>query len=76
MRVQSKRYQALARKRRERERCLAELANRILGKGTTVKTEKLSYKAWQRRYGKSTKVRSPAGFVNVLRNKITAGGTN
>jgi putative transposase len=61
MRVRSKRYQALARKRRERERCLAaerkrshgELANRILGNGTTVKTEKLSYKAWQRqRYGK------------------------
>ena len=83
MRVRSKRYQALARKRRERERCLAaerkrshgELANRILGKGATVKTEKLSYKAWQRqRYGKSTKVRSPAAFVNVLRNKITAAG--
>jgi putative transposase len=79
MRVRSKRYQA--RKRRERERCLAaerrrshgELANRILGNGTTVKTEKLSYKAWQRqRYGKSTKVRSPAAFVNVLRNKIRA----
>jgi hypothetical protein len=71
--------QALARKRRERERCLAaerkrshgELANRILGNGTTVKTEKLSYKAWQR-YGKSTKVRSPAAFVNVVRNKIRA----
>jgi putative transposase len=72
-----------AHKRRERERCLAaermrshgELANRILGNGTTVKTEKLSYKAWQRqRYGKSTKVRSPAAFVNVLRNKISAAG--
>jgi putative transposase len=67
MRVRSKRYQALTLKRRERERRLAaerkrshgELANRILGQGTTVKTEKLSYKAWQRqRYGKSRKVRA------------------
>jgi putative transposase len=53
MRVRSKRYQALTLKRREHERRLAaerkrshgELANRILGQGTTVKTEKLSYKA-------------------------------
>jgi putative transposase len=50
MRVRSKRYQALTLKRRERERRLAaehkrshgELANRILGQGTTVKTEKLA----------------------------------
>jgi hypothetical protein len=82
MRVRSKRYQALARKRRERERCLAcerkrrhaELANRILGQGTTVKTKKLSYKAWQRQYGKSTKVCAASGFVSILRNKLVAAG--
>ena len=49
MRVRSKRYSALASKRRERERRLAcerkrshgELANRILGQGTTVNREAL-----------------------------------
>jgi putative transposase len=62
-------------KRRERERRLAaerkrshgELANRILGQGTTVKTEKLSYNAWQRqRYGKS--------LVRMLERKAATGG--
>jgi putative transposase len=84
MRVRSKRYQALTLKRRERERRLAaerkrshgELANRILGQGTTVKTEKLSYKAWQRqRYGKSLKVPAPGRFVRMReRNAATGGG--
>jgi putative transposase len=78
MRVRSKRYQALTLNRRERERRLAaerkrshgELAKRILGQGTTVKTEKLSYKAWQRqRYGKSLKVRAPGMFVRMLERK-------
>jgi hypothetical protein len=32
----------------ERERSHGELANRISRSGATVKTEKLSYKAWQR----------------------------
>jgi putative transposase len=59
-RNRSNRYLALAAKRRdrdrrlaaERRRCHGELANRILGKGATVKTEKLSYRAWQRQYPK------------------------
>ena len=80
MRVRSKRYSALASKRRARERRLAcerkrshgELANRILGQGTTVKIEKLSYRSWQRQYGKSTKVRAAGTFFNVVRNKLTA----
>jgi putative transposase len=83
MRVRSKRYQALTLKRRERERRLAaepkrshgELANRILGQGATVKTEKLSYKAWQRqRYGKSLMVRAPGMFVRMLERKAATGG--
>jgi putative transposase len=80
MRVRSKRYRVLARKRRERERCLAAerkrcgaLANRILGQGATVKTEKLSYRAWQRqRYGKSIKLRAAGAFVRMLERKATA----
>lgn len=82
MRVRSKRYQALACKRRERERRLAaerrrahgELANRIAGQGTTVKTEKLSYRSFQKNFGKSAKVRAPGMFVGILRNKLAAAG--
>jgi len=63
--------------RRERERRLAcerkrshgELAS-ILGQGTTVKIEKLSYRSWQRQYGKSAKVRAAGTFVNIVRNKL------
>jgi putative transposase len=76
----SKRYLKLASRRRERERRLAaerkrahgELANRIVGQGTTVKTEKLSYKAWQRQYGRSAKVRGAGMFVGILHNKLKA----
>jgi putative transposase len=79
----SRRYQVLALKRRERERRLAserkrahgELANRVLGHGVTVHTEKLSYKGWQRsRFGKSMKVRAPGAFVEILRRKTKAAG--
>ena len=59
----SRRYQQLALKRRDRERRLAaerkrshgELANRILARGKTVKTEKLSYNSFQKCFGKASK---------------------
>jgi putative transposase len=81
-RNRSKRYQALALKRRERERrlaaerkrCHGELANRIIGQGTTVKTERLSYRALQRSFGKSSKVRGAGMFVSTLARKLEAAG--
>ena len=81
-RNRSKRYQALAAKRRdrdqrlaaERRRCHGELANRIAGQGITVKTEKLSYRSFQKNFGKSTKVRGAGMFVGILRNKLAAVG--
>jgi transposase len=80
--VRSRRYQRLAEKRRERERRLAaerkrahgELANRILAQGKTVKTEKLSYRAFQRCFGRSAKVRGVGMFVAALRRKAEAAG--
>ena len=79
-RVRSMQYQRLALKRRERERKLAaerkrshgELANRVLGQGTTVKLEKLSYVSFQKCFGRSTKVRGAGGFVSILKNKVKA----
>jgi hypothetical protein len=74
-RNRSRRYQVRAAKRRdrdrrlaaERRRCHGELANRIPGQGTTVKTEKLSYKAWQRQYPRA--LRCVALVSASLRNK-------
>lgn len=78
----SKRYQALAIKRRERERRLAaerkrshgELGNRILAQGTTIKTEKLSYKSFQKNFGRSVKVRAPGMLVSTVRRKAEGAG--
>jgi putative transposase len=79
-RNRSRRYQALAAKRRDRDRRLAaehrrshgELGNRILGQGATGKAEKLTYRAFQKMFGKSCKVRAPGMFVSIMRNKFNA----
>ena len=78
--MRSRRYQQLAIKRRERERRLAserkrahgELANRILGQGTEIHLEKLSYRSFQGAFGRSTKVRAAGAFVAVLARKVEA----
>ena len=78
----SNRYKLLAAKRRDRERRLAagrkrehgELANRILGQGTTIRTEKVSYKSFQKNFGRSTKVRAAGMFVDILRYKAESAG--
>lgn len=78
----SRRYQKLAEKRRERERRLAaerkrahgELANRIVAQGNTVKAERLSYRAFQAAFGRSTKVRGCGEFIQILRRKTEATG--
>jgi len=52
------------------------LANRILRQGKHVKTEKLSYRAFQRNFGKSVKDRAPGMFMKILRRKAkNAGGS-
>ena len=58
----------------ERKRAHGELSNRALGPGCTIKTEKLSYRSFQKRYGRSTK-RSGAGmFVSTLTRKAESAG--
>jgi putative transposase len=52
------------------------LANRILGQGITIHTEKLSYRALQRRFGRSVGRRAPGMFIATLSRKAaSAGGT-
>lgn len=51
-----------------------ELAHRILEMGDSIKTEKLSYKALQRIWGKSVGTRAPGMFVDLLRRKAESAG--
>jgi putative transposase len=80
--TRSGRYQRLARARKETERRLAgerkrahgQLANRILSLGNVVKAEELSYRSFQRCFGRSVKVRAPGMFVEMLKRKTKAAG--
>jgi hypothetical protein len=52
-----------------------KLANEILQVGAHIKTEKLSYKAFQKLYGSSVGLRAPGMFIEKLRRKAeNAGG--
>lgn len=51
------------------------LINAILREGNHIKTEKLSYKAFQKLYGSSVGLRAPGMFIEKLRRKAeNAGG--
>jgi hypothetical protein len=75
-------YQTLRAELAETERCLAserkrshgELANVILSHGSIIKSETLSYKAFQKNYGRSVKVKAPGMFVSLLRRKAESAG--
>jgi putative transposase len=51
-----------------------QLVNRILAMGDVFNLEKLSYRAFQRRYGKSVGRRAPGSFVQHLRRKAESAG--
>ncbi|ALG75643.1 hypothetical protein VY88_27915 [Azospirillum thiophilum] len=82
--VRSRRYRVLAAKKAEVERCLAaerkrahgELANRVLAQGNTIKTEKVSYRSFQRNFGRSVKRRAPSLFVSILKRKAASAGAS
>jgi putative transposase len=50
------------------------LANRTLGQGATIHTEKLSYRALQRRFGRSVGRRAPGMFITTLSRKAASAG--
>jgi len=53
-----------------------QMVNRVLRMGDTIKTEKLSYRAFQRAFGRSVGMRAPGMFVAQLRRKaVSAGAT-
>jgi hypothetical protein len=80
----SKGYLATRRRLAAKERKLAahrkslhgRLVHQIMRRGNTIRTEKLSYKAWQKQYGKSVGRNSPGMFVEQLRRTVAStGGT-
>lgn len=52
------------------------LCNKILSIGNNIKTENLSYKSFQRNYGRSVSVRAPGMFVSQLTRKAENAGGN
>lgn len=80
---QSSAYKKYARKKRELERRKAAYArsqNRGLGNkivrefGNNIKSEKVSVRAWQRRYGKAISAKSPSFFQSELARKAESAG--
>ena len=80
----SKRQRQVQARRRELHRKLAatrkrshgQLAHRVLGMGSAFHLEQLSYRAWQKTYGKSVQRCAPGMFVERLsRLAASAGGT-
>jgi hypothetical protein len=57
-----------------RDRAHGELANAIVGLGNVIPAEQLSYKSFQRGFGRSVKVRSPGAFVQRLRLRAESAG--
>ena len=80
--LRSTRYAARQTQLSELERKLAagrkrdhgELVNKILGLGNLIQTEKLSYKGWQKNFGRSAKVRASGAFVSLLIRKAESAG--
>jgi putative transposase len=49
--------------------------NEIISMGTSIKTEKIPYRAWQKNFGKSVQERAPSMFMSNLKRKAeNAGG--
>lgn len=80
--VRSAAYQALRQDLAETERVLearrkrshGALANRILACGNVLQSEKLSYTAFQKSFGRSTKVRAAGSLMALLRRKAERAG--
>ncbi|EKN62541.1 ISChy9, transposase orfB [Neobacillus bataviensis LMG 21833] len=80
--VHSNRYLHTRSKHRELERKIKEVrkqlhgrdTNQILQLASSIKTEKLSYKAFQKMFGKSVGRKAPSMFLNMLKRKVKARG--
>ena len=82
VKVRSVGYRGLQRELAETERILEKrrarshgrLGNTILGLGNVVQSEKLSYVAFQKSFGRSTKVRAAGALMAALQRKAESAG--
>ena len=51
-----------------------QMVNQIIAMGTNIHTEKLSYRGFQKLYGKSISVRAPRTFLSILTRKAESAG--
>jgi putative transposase len=80
--VNSKRYIKTRSKHRELERKIKEVrkqlhgrdTNKILQLASSIQTEKLSYKAFQKMFGKSIARKAPSMFLKMLKRKVESQG--
>ncbi len=78
----TKQYQKVAARIRELQRRKAaysksqnrKLVNDILRNGNQIKTENVSVKGWQKRYGKAISAKSPGFFQSELKRKAESAG--
>lgn len=57
-----------------RKRLHGEMVNKILKLGININTEKLSYRSFQKQWGKSVGARAPGMFIDRLRRKAERAG--
>lgn len=57
-----------------RKRLQGKMVNRVLSYGVDIKTENLSYKSWQKTFGKSVGFRAPGMFLSILCRKAEKAG--
>jgi transposase len=80
----SRTYEKIRRRKAAKERKLAahrkslhgKMVHEIVAVGNTIILEKLSYKGWQKQYGRSVGLRAPGMFVAHLKRTVAStGGT-
>src|SRR5215468_1029370 len=73
--VQARRREVYRRLAATRKRSDGQLAHRVLALGSTFHLEKISYRAWQKQFGRSVGRSAPGMFVSLLsRLAASAGG--
>ncbi len=80
----SRGYERTRRRKAEQERKLAahrkslhgRKVHEIVSQGKTVIMEKISYRAWQKQFGRSVGLRAPGMFIKMLKRTVAStGGT-
>jgi len=66
MTTQSPAFRKCTAKRRYRKSLHGQLANHVFSLGNVVKLEKLSYRAFQKMWGRSVGPRAPGKFVSIF----------